>query len=144
MYDSLVQQWKDSHGGEEPPNPWDDEARQHFKPYTDKLDADQQLYTDYKDEELTERARLEKERDDALANEHKMNENARELWTYDAGPFASFANTFKNSDDIYGDGWRNAKVQNVIAAFAEIDYGFHTGSTYVDYKEKDSKGAGNN
>ena len=144
LYDSLVQQWKDSHGGEEPPNPWDDEARQHFKPYTDKLDADQQLYTDYKDEELTERARLEKERDDALANEHKMNENARELWTYDAGPFASFANTFKNSDDIYGDGWRNAKVQNVIAAFAEIDYGFHTGSTYVDYKEKDSKGAGNN
>ena len=72
MYDSLVQQWKDSHGGEEPPNPWDDEARQHFKPYTDKLDADQQLYTDYQDEESTERARLEKERDDALANEHKM------------------------------------------------------------------------
>ena len=39
MYDSLVQQWKDSHGGEEPPNPWDDEARQHFKPYTDKITA---------------------------------------------------------------------------------------------------------
>ena len=93
---------------------------------------------------MTERARLEKERDDALANEHKMNENARELWTYDAEPFASFASTFKNSGDIYGNGWRNAKVQNVIAAFAEIDYGFHTGSTYVDYKEKDSKGAGNN
>lgn len=73
-----------------------------------------------------------------------MNENARELWTYDAGPFASFANTFKNSDATYGDGWRNAKVQSVIAAFAEIDYGFHTGNQYPNYKEKDGKGASNN
>lgn len=67
--------------------------------------------------------------------------NHREMWTFDASKFQAFADDFTSEQEYeFKSVWGDKAVSRcqVIAVYAEIDYGAQTGVEYPDYEAIDS------
>lgn len=137
LYNRLLEEWRREHGGEDPPVPWNPEAQEHFRPYTEKVAEDEQAFSDNYGEQITSECAAHTKYSEAMAGLKPLKTDKRQLWQIDLGGYSSLGRLFKADDETYGNAPVTVYSNELLAVYAKHRYEFHTGHTYPDYENQD-------
>lgn len=72
-----------------------------------------------------------------IAESYDLRENARELWQFNAGGYASFIDNFKDHDPTYTGMYSSCRFAGTIKVYAKLKSDKFTGYAYKDYEKID-------